>query len=98
MEWSVLLLGSWVVLGVTFAGITFVYKVVEMLRTIPRGDVAGFAVIQVITYLMISIGFFCLFLWSFVKGDFRDLERAKYLVLEMEQRAVEQEERSWNKR
>lgn len=83
-EWTALVLGVWVVAGVSFAGLTFVYKMVEIIRTVPQGDVAGFAVMQVITYLLVAIGFFCLFLWSFLKGDFREIERAKYRLLDRE--------------
>ncbi|MBI4378694.1 MAG: cbb3-type cytochrome oxidase assembly protein CcoS [Nitrospinae bacterium] len=53
------------------------------------GEVTGFAVIQVITYLLIAIGFFFLFLWSFLKGDFKDMEKAKYRILEMEEKMRE---------
>jgi hypothetical protein len=37
----------------------------------------------------VAIGFFFLFLRSFLKGDFKDLEGAKYRVLEMEERIRE---------
>lgn len=92
-EWAAFFVGVWVILGVAFAAFTFTYKVVEIVRTVPRGDVVGFAAIQVVTYVLVSIGFFCLFVWSFLKGDFKDLERAKYLVLEMEAKAEEMERR-----
>lgn len=90
-EWTALVLGTWVILGVTFASLTFVYKVIEVVNTVPRGEVAGFAVIQVVTYLLIAIGFFFLFVWSFLKGDFKDMENAKYRVLEMEEKALKME-------
>lgn len=92
-EWTVFILGAWVILGVTFASLTFSYKVIEFVKTVPRGEVAGFAAIQVITYLLIAIGFFFLFLWSFLKGDFKDIEKAKYRVLEMEEKMLEMEKR-----
>ncbi|MDH4101393.1 MAG: hypothetical protein OEV28_12565 [Nitrospirota bacterium] len=92
-EWAAFFVGLWVIIGVAFAGLTFTWKVVEIVRTVPRGDVAGFAAIQVVTYVLVAIGFFCLFAWSFLKGDFKDLERAKYLVLEMEAKAEEMERR-----
>lgn len=92
-EWTVFILGAWVILGVTFASLTFSYKVIEFVKTVPRGEVAGFAAIQVITYLLIAIGFFFLFLWSFLKGDFKDMEKAKYRVLEMEEKMLEMEKR-----
>lgn len=87
-EWSAFILGTWVIVGVIFASLTFIYKVIEVLNTVPRGEMAGFAVIQVVTYLLVALGFFFLFLWSFLKGDFRDMEKAKYRVLEMEERAL----------
>lgn len=92
-EWAVFILWTWVILGVTFASLTFSYKVIEFVKTVPRGEVAGFAAIQVITYLLIAIGFFFLFLWSFLKGDFKDMEKAKYRVLEMEEKMLEMEKR-----
>jgi hypothetical protein len=90
-EWAVLFMGAWVVGGVTFSALTFVYKVIEIIDTVPAGEVAGFAVMQVITYLLVALGFFCLFLWSFLKGDFREMERAKYRLLEREA-ALERED------
>lgn len=93
-EWTIFILGVWVILGVTFASLTFVYKVVEIIKTVPMGEVAGFAIIQVVTYLLVAIGFFCLFLWSFLKGDFKDIESTKYRVLEMEEKILEMERRS----
>ncbi|MEE9614250.1 MAG: hypothetical protein V3W31_04760 [Thermodesulfobacteriota bacterium] len=92
-EWVTVIVGTWVVLGVAFAGLTFAYKVYEIVNTIPRGEVVGFAVIQVITYLFVAVGFFFLFVWSFLKGDFKDVERAKYRVLEMEEKMVAEEKR-----
>ena len=88
-EWAVFILWTWVISGVTFASLTFVYKFFEIVRTVPMGEVTGFAVIQVITYLLIAIGFFFLFLWSFLKGDFKDMEKAKYRILEMEEKMRE---------
>lgn len=92
-EWMTLMIGVWVIGGVSFAGLTFAYKVYEIISTVPRGEVMGFAVIQVITYLLVAVGFFFLFVWSFLKGDFKDVERAKYRVLEMEEKMVAEEKR-----
>lgn len=97
-EWATLVLGIWVIFGVGFAAVTFVYKVIQFINTVPRGDVAGFAVIQVITYLLVAIGFFFLFLWSFVKGDFREMEKGKYRIFEMERRAEEKERLGWKRK
>src|SRR3990167_7161325 len=90
-EWAAFIVGAWVILGVTFAAATFIYKLIEIMETVPMGEVAGFAIIQVITYLLVAIGFFSLFIWSFLKGDFKDIEKVKYRVLEMEETAQEME-------
>ncbi len=92
-EWITFIMGTWVVFGVAFCGITFVYKVYEIVNTVPRGEMMGFAVIQVVTYLLVAMGFFFLFLWSFLRGDFSDLEASKYRILEMEERISEMERR-----
>jgi len=90
-EWAAFLVGTWGILGVTFAAGTFIYKLIEITETIPMNEVAGFAVMQVITYFLVAIGFFSLFIWSFLKGDFKDIEKVKYKVLEMEEKAQEME-------
>jgi cbb3-type cytochrome oxidase maturation protein len=97
-EWIALILGAWVVGGVAFAGGSFVYKIIEIVSTVPKGDAPGFAVIQVVTYLLVAVGFFFLFLWSFLKGDFKDLEGPKYRMLEREEELRRREESEWTKR
>ncbi|HLG22641.1 MAG TPA: hypothetical protein VI382_07475 [Candidatus Manganitrophaceae bacterium] len=85
-EWAVLILGIWVVLGVASSALTFMNKVIEIVQTVPNGEVAGFAVIQVGSYLLAALGFFCLFIWSFLRGDFKEMEKAKYQLLEIEEK------------
>ncbi len=92
-EWITLIMGSWVIGGVSFAALTFAYKVYEIVNTVPNGEMAGFAVMQVLTYLIVAIGFFFLFIWSFLKGDFAQWENCKYRVLEMEEKMRRIEER-----
>lgn len=85
--------GAWVAIGAAFAGATFTYKLLEIIKTISMDEAAGFAVIQVVTYLFVAVGFFSLFIWSFLKGDFQDIESVKYRVLEMEEKACNMEKR-----
>ncbi len=92
-EWITLTMGFWVVAGISFAALTFAYKVYEIVNTVPNGEMAGFAVMQVLTYLIVAMGFFFLFIWSFLKGDFAQWEDCKYRVLEMEEKMKRIEER-----
>jgi hypothetical protein len=55
-----------------------------------RGDVDGvFAITPVMNYLLASLGFFCLFCWAIGHGMFRDLEKPKYTMLEIERKLDE---------
>ena len=92
-EWITLIMGTWVIAGISFAALTFAYKVYEIVNTVPNGELMGFAVMQVLTYLIVAVGFFFLFIWSFLKGDFAQWEECKYRVLEMEERMRRIEER-----
>jgi len=52
-----------------------------------RGDVSGaFAVTPIVNYLLAGAGFMMLFAWAAKNGMFRDIERAKYQMLENERR------------
>jgi cbb3-type cytochrome oxidase maturation protein len=68
------------------AGTAFIFKLIEFSYTaLSRGSesLASF-LIPVLTYLVVAAGFFCLFLWAYVSGQFRDIERPKYRMLEMQ--------------
>jgi hypothetical protein len=63
-----------------------------------RGDVDGvFAISPIMNYLLASLGFFFLFCWAIAHGMFRDIERPKYVMLEIERELDEQEteDRAW---
>ena len=50
-----------------------------------RGEVDGvFAITPIVNYLLASLGFFFLFCWAIAHGMFRDIERPKYTMLEIE--------------
>jgi hypothetical protein len=70
------------------AGTLFCFKLHEFLRTIKKDELAGFAVDPILTYGFVAMGFFCLLVWAFLSGQFRDVERAKHEMLE---RVAEQE-------
>ena len=70
------------------AGCMFVFKLHEFLRTIKRDELAGFAFDPILTYGLVAVGFFLLLVWAFLSGQFKDLEKTKY---EMMERFFEQE-------
>ena len=78
---------------VTIAGTGFLFKLIEFIVTATsRGpDALGSFLIPVLNYLLVAAGFFCLFLWAYFTGQFRDLEAPKYRMLEM-QREIDQQE------
>jgi nitrogen fixation-related uncharacterized protein len=64
------------------AGSMFFFKLHEFLRTIKKDELAGFAFDPILTYGFVAIGFFLLLVWAFLTGQFRDVEGAKYEMLE----------------
>ena len=76
------------VLACTTAGCMFIYKLFSFLRTIKRDELAGFAFDPIMIYAFVAMGFLCLLAWAFLSGQFKDVERPKYEMLE---RFAEQE-------
>lgn len=80
---------------VLVAGSAFVFKLIEFVATATAqgaGALASF-LIPVLNYLLVAAGFFCLFLWAYASGQFRDLEAAKHRMLELDA-AIERQERA----
>ncbi len=75
------------------AGTAFVLKLIEFFATATRSgsDALASFLIPVLNYLLVAAGFFCLFLWAYFSGQFRDLEGPKHRMLEM-QREFDREE------
>ena len=80
---------------VVVAGSAFVMKLIEFYVTATSSGTDALAsfLIPVLNYLMVAAGFFCLFLWAYSTGQFRDMEAAKYRMLEM-QREIDLREAS----
>jgi len=78
---------------VLVAGSAFALKLIEFIATATSdgSDALASFLIPVLNYLLVAAGFFCLFLWAYTTGQFRDLEAAKYRMLEM-QRELDLEE------
>lgn len=74
------------VIMVAVAGTAFLFKLIEFFFTATRSGPDSMAsfLIPVLNYLLVAAGFFCLFLWAWFSGQFRDLEAPKYRMLEMQ--------------
>jgi len=53
-------------------------------------ELKGFLV-EVIAYVIALTGWLFLFIYSYLKGDFKDIEAPKYEILEMEEKVVKAE-------
>jgi hypothetical protein len=67
------------------AGLGFVYKMTEFSMTIVKDDVEGFGGAAVAVYLLGVVPMVFLNLWAVFTGRFRDIERPKYRMLELDQ-------------
>lgn len=56
-------------------------------------ELKGFLV-QVITYIIALTGWLTLFVYSYIKGDFKDIEGPKYDLLEREEKIIESEKKA----
>jgi hypothetical protein len=72
------------VLVMAVAGLAFVYKMGEFAMTIVKDDVAGFGAVSVATYLLGMLPLLLLTLWAVFSGRFRDVERPKYRMFELD--------------
>ncbi len=66
------------------AGCAFVFKLVEFARTLHDAPDVSFALMPIVTYLVVAGGFFCLLAWALLGGHLRDVEGPKYFMLENE--------------
>ena len=74
---------------VVTAGSAFAFKLYEFIHVALTGDPGGSNemasfLIPVVTYLVVAAGYFCLFLWAYATGQFRDVEAPKLRMLEMQ--------------
>ena len=79
---------------VILSGLGFLFKLVEFIATFDEDPSQSFALMPVVTYLTVASGFFCLLIWSILGGHFRNIEQAKYDMLENEKKLDQAEGRS----
>jgi hypothetical protein len=66
------------------AGGAFFYKMTEFVVTMARGDIEGFGAASVATYLIGMVPLMFLTLWAVLTGRFRDIERPKLRLFELD--------------
>jgi nitrogen fixation-related uncharacterized protein len=72
------------VIVLVVAGLGFVFKMSEFATTIIKDDVEGFGTVAVSIYLIGMVPIVFLTLWAVMTGRFRDIERPKLRVLELD--------------
>jgi nitrogen fixation-related uncharacterized protein len=72
--------------AVLIGGSGFVYKLIQFSKEALTSEVASFAVVPVIVYVLVAMGFGCMFFWAMFRGHLSDLEGPKYRLLEEERR------------
>jgi hypothetical protein len=65
------------------AGLGFVYKMTEFALTIVKDDIEGFGAVAIALYLIGMLPIVFITLWAVLTGRFRDIERPKYRMLEL---------------
>lgn len=75
---------QWIVIIV--AGTGFTYKFVEFTYSIFKtgNELVQFAVTPIVMYSCVAIGFFSMFMWTVVRGDYKDIEKPKFRLFERE--------------
>lgn len=66
------------------AGGAFFYKMTEFVVTMARGDIEGFGAIAVATYVVGMLPLLFVTIWATLTGRFRDIERPKLRMFEIE--------------
>ncbi|MBS1904718.1 MAG: hypothetical protein JSS75_13515 [Bacteroidetes bacterium] len=71
---------------IIIAGTGFTYKFIEFTYSIFKtgNDIVQFAVTPIVMYSCVAIGFFSMFMWTVVRGDYKDIERPKFRLFERE--------------
>jgi hypothetical protein len=79
-----LLVFAFAVAVMVVAGLGFAYKMTEFAVTIARDEVEGFGAVAVATYLVGMVPIVLVTLWAVLVGKFRDIERPKLRLFELD--------------
>ncbi len=66
------------------AGLAFIFKLIEFFSAFLSDESVRFGVVPLLTYLIVAAGYGCLFAWSYLRGHYKDVEAAKYRMLQMQ--------------
>jgi len=75
-EWAVILIAGG---GFTFKFIEFTLSVLKV-----HDEAVNFAITPLVMYISVALGFFLLFIWSILRGDYKETEYAKFRLFERE--------------
>lgn len=65
-------------------GTAFGFKLIEFVYSFTGDQPLRFAILPVLTYLIVAAGFACLFFWAYLTGQFKNVEAPKYRMLELQ--------------
>jgi len=71
--------------AVVIGGAGFVYKLVQFTHEALQAEGASFAVVPVVVYICVALGFLSLFIWALLRGQFSNVEEPKYRLLDTEE-------------
>jgi hypothetical protein len=86
MRTKTVVLVAFMVGVLVIAGGAFVTKMFEFAMTMSGSEVAGFGAVAITTYLLGMLPLMLLTLWAATTGRFRDVERPKVRMLELDRR------------
>ncbi len=62
----------------------FIEKLYLFILAVKKDQLAGFTIVPIANYLIVTAGMVCLLLWATRHGMFRNIEKPKYDMLERE--------------
>ena len=62
----------------------FIDKLIQFIKVAQTAEGGGFALVPIMNYMLVAIGFVCLMAWATMHGMFRNIEKPKYTMLEQE--------------
>jgi hypothetical protein len=86
---------QWAVIIIAGAGFTF--KFIEYTISVfnSPSDIVNFAITPLVMYMSVAAGFLCLFIWTVIRGDYKDTELPKFRFFERELE-IDEDEREQN--
>ena len=74
----------------------FIEKLILFIQAVRRDLIAGFTIVPVVIYMIVTSGMVCLLIWAIKQGMFHDVEKPKYDMLEREAELDRKAGRPWS--